>query len=808
MGRTYEPREIESKWQKRWNGDKLYVTREDPNKQKCYVLDMFPYPSGEGLHVGHPKGYIATDIYARFKRMNGYNVLHPMGWDAFGLPAEQFAIKNKMHPRIAVEKNTHHFKQQLKKIGFMYDWDRKINTTDPSYYRWTQWIFLQFFKKDLAYESYEPINWCSSCQTGLANEDLEGGNCERCGTPVEKKPMRQWVLKITAYADRLLQDLDLLPKWPESVKEMQRQWIGRSEGIKISFSVTKGGSSDPLSRFIVFTTRPDTLFGCTYCVLSPEHPLVNELRYSIKNWRVVTEYQRMAEAKTEIERVDTTKEKTGVLLEGIVAVNPANGTSVPIYVADYVLSHYGTGAIMAVPAHDKRDQEFAGKYNIPVKQVIVPRDKSTRTTSAKVGVSADEGVLVNSGTFTGLPSNEAKKAITEYVNGERAVTYRLQEWVFSRQRYWGEPIPVVHCRECGVVSVPESQLPVRLPNVEFYEPTGTGESPLADIDEWVNTVCPKCGGPAKRETNTMPQWAGSSWYYLRYIDPHNEVVLVDHEKERLWAPVDMYVGGMEHATRHLIYARFWHKFLFDIGVVSTEEPFSELKTVGLIQAEDGRKMSKRWGNVINPDEIVSSVGADALRVYEMFMGPFAHTIRWDKRGVVGSRRFIERVWKLVDKVGDSGYEDMSLVQHTIEKVTKDIETFDFNTAISAMMILVGDMEKREKVSRESYLVLIRLLAPFAPHVTEELWANLGNSSSIHLAEWPTFDSSLLVHKSVTIAIQINGKVRDTFDAPISLAEGELVATALQRKKVAKWIDGKEISRTIFIKERVVNFVTE
>jgi len=807
MGRIYKPQEIESKWQKRWNDEKLYSTPEDPSRKKCYVLDMFPYPSGEGLHVGHPKGYIATDIYARFKRMNGYNVLHPMGWDAFGLPAEQFAIKNKIHPRIAVEKNTHRFKQQLERIGFMYDWDREINTTDPSYYRWTQWIFLQFFKKGLAYESYEPINWCPSCQTGLANEDLEDGNCERCGTPVEKKPMRQWVLKITAYADRLLQDLNLLPKWPESVKEMQRQWIGRSEGTKISFAITEKKLSGTLSYLTVFTTRPDTLFGCTYCVLSPEHQLVNELKNSISNWRTVMEYKQIATAKTEIERSDATKEKTGILLEGIVAINPADSTPVPIYIADYVLPHHGTGAIMAVPAHDKRDREFAEKYHIPIKQVVVPEHSNVHTTRTETEIFTGEGTLINSGTFTGLPSKKAKEAIVEYVNGEHAVMYQLQEWVFSRQRYWGEPIPVVHCRECGIVPVPESQLPVLLPDIKSYQPTGTGESPLAGIDEWVNTNCPKCGGFAKRETNTMPQWAGSSWYYLRYIDPHNEKILVDPAKEKYWGPVDMYVGGMEHATRHLIYARFWHKFLFDIGIVSTEEPFLELKTVGLIQAKDGRKMSKRWGNVINPDDVVSEVGADALRIYEMFMGPFAYTALWNEHGIIGSRRFIERVWKLFDKVSDSGSEDVSLTQRTIKAVTKDIETFNFNTAISAMMILTGDMEKQEKISRESYLVLLRLLAPFAPHATEELWTALDTAGSIHVAKWPTFNALLSVRKSVTIAIQINGKVRDTFDTSADIPEAELIAMALQREKVTKCIEDKKILRTFFVKGRLINIVT-
>ena len=793
--KTFDHAAIEKKWQERWEKEGLYKTSDDAKKEKCYVLDMFPYPSGAGLHVGHPKGYIATDVYSRYKRMNGFNVLHPMGWDAFGLPAENYALKNKVHPEKAVSENVTRFKQQLEKIGFNYDWDREINTTDPDYYKWTQWIFVQLFKKGLAYESHEPINWCSSCKTGLANEDLEGNACERCGTIVEKKPMRQWVLRITDYADRLLKDLNELP-WSDSVKEMQRNWIGRSEGAEVEFSVE--GTEQAIR---VFTTRPDTLFGATYVVLAPEHTLLTELRDHIKNMEEVEAYQKEAAAKTEIERTANEKEKTGVLLKGIEATNPVNGEKVPIFIADYVLATYGTGSIMAVPAHDERDYAFAKAFDLPIIEVISGG-------SIEKEAYTGPGKLINSGDYSGMSTEEAKEAITKHAGGELVVQYRLQDWVFSRQRYWGEPIPIIHCEKCGAVPVPEEQLPVTLPDVDSYEPTGTGESPLADITDWVNTTCPTCGGPGKRETNTMPQWAGSSWYYLRYIDPRNEEVLVDSEKEKYWSPVDVYVGGMEHATRHLIYARFWHKFLQDIGVVAHSEPFQKLYTVGLILAEDGRKMSKRWGNVINPDDVVADMGADALRVYEMFMGPFGQSIAWSTDHMVGARRFLERVYGIVDSVAKDGDANELLMNQSVKKIGEDIDSFSFNTAISQLMIWVNDMEKRKSVNADEYKTFLVLLSPFAPHLTEEIWEMLKNEKSIHLETWPTFDEAVLTKAAVTIVVQVNGKTRGTFTIAPDASEDELKDEAKKIETVQNHLEGKEVVREIVVPGRLVNFVVK
>ncbi|MCR4331023.1 MAG: leucine--tRNA ligase [Patescibacteria group bacterium] len=794
----YDHKLIEKKWQKEWSKKNLYKTSENTDKLKCYVLDMFPYPSGEGLHVGHPKGYIATDIYSRYKKMTGYNVLHPMGWDAFGLPAENFAIKNKIQPRIAVEQNIKHFKEQLSLIGFNYDWEREINTTDPAYYRWTQWIFLKLHERGFAYESHEPINWCPTCQTGLANEDLEGNVCERCGTVVEKRPMRQWVLKITDYAERLLKDLEGL-EWPESIKESQRNWIGRSEGALIKF---------PISNFQfsieVFTTRPDTLFGATYLVLAPEHQLTQELFAGVTNQEEVKKYIEGVKKKTEIERTAEGKEKTGVELRGIKAINPANNKEIPIFIADYVLAHYGTGAIMAVPAHDERDFAFAKKFGLPVVEVISGGD-------IQKGAYTGGGILVHSGQFDGSKSEEAKKAITLFVGGEMKTTYKLRDWVFSRQRYWGEPIPIIHCEKCGVVPVPESDLPVTLPEVESYEPTGTGESPLADIASWVNTTCPKCSGEAKRETNTMPQWAGSSWYYLRYIDPHNDTALVDKEKEKYWSPVDMYVGGAEHATRHLIYARFWHKFLYDIGTVHYEEPFKRLQHVGLVIAEDGRKMSKRYGNVVNPDDVVATYGADTLRLYEMFMGPFDQSVAWNTESIIGARRFLEKVWRLKERIKneESTIENKkleSLLHKTIKKVSEDIEGFKFNTAISSMMMFVNEVEKESEIPRTLYSTFLILLAPFAPHITEELWEMLGHDMSIHLEKWPQYDESKTRSDTATIAVQINGKVRDTFEISADADEDEVKTRALSLESVRKWTEGKEIKKFIYVKNKLVSIV--
>ena len=712
--KKYDHKKVENKWRKYWEKEGIYKTQDNSKKLKCYTLDMFPYPSGEGLHVGHVKGYIATDIYSRFKRMNGFNMLHPMGWDAFGLPAENYAIKNKIHPKIATDKNIKRFKDQLEQIGFDYDWSREINTTDPEYYKWTQWIFLQMYKKGLAYESYEPINWCPSCKTGLANEDLDGDRCERCETKIEQKPMRQWVLRITDYADRLLSDLNELD-WPDHIKESQRNWIGKSDGVEISFKVKsqkskvddtseeKGSASrlylkktndptanprgaEPFSSSVitVFTTRIDTIFGVTYLVVSPEHEIISNLKSQISNFAEVGNYVEKAKSRTSIERTAGGKNKTGVELKGVKAINPVSGEELSIWVADYVLPDYGTGAIMAVPAHDERDWEFAKKYNLPIRQVICSHYPSPTCPILEKAYMGD-GHLVGSGEFSGMKSGEAKEKMTQWLEekkmGKRKINYKLKDWVFSRQRYWGEPIPLVFCENCAIkikskISnlkneysegeilnpgwIVDEDLPVELPRVKSYEPTGTGESPLAAIDKWVNTKCPKCGGKGKRETNTMPQWAGSSWYYLRYIDPKNKKSLIDEKKEKYWmgaglprhdfsGGVDVYVGGAEHATRHLIYARFWHKFLNDIGIVSGREPFAKLFNVGLIMAEDGRKMSKRWGNVINPDDIIKEWGADTLRMYEMFMGPFEQAIPWNTKNIIGAKRFLDKIWGMQKK---------------------------------------------------------------------------------------------------------------------------------------------------------------
>lgn len=1127
--KEYDHKKIEAKWQKIWEKAGIYKSRENAKKPKKYVLDMFPYPSGDGLHVGHPKGYIATDVFSRHARMQGHEVLHPMGWDAFGLPAENFAIKNKMHPRKAVERNIKRFKEQLKMIGLDYDWSREINTTDPDFYKWTQWIFLKLYEKGLAYESYEPINWCPTCQTGLSNEDLEGNACERCGTIVEKRPMRQWILKITDYAERLLEDLALLPQWQEHIKESQRNWIGKSEGAEIDFplefqtkdgpkpnylilhgwykesssgafipwlkttlmakgfdvqapdlpnpetpmeveqvnkvlenctinehtiiighslggtvamkvlekinkpiaglvlvapamnpsvpgaksrpfwktfdwnidykrikrlagfvavlcdlqegeprvpylrdiasklevSLTEGdarerhffGREEPMilsaitAHLTVFTTRADTLYGAIYLVLSPEHPwitlAIDKNHDVLKNKEEVKKYVVKASKKTEIERQEN-KDKTGIKLEGIEAINPATREKIPVYVADYVLANYGTGAIMAVPAHDERDFEFAKKFDIPIKEVIEPLsiqmtdtdalrpdlpledrngvaavvkhwekneylclswkqqpirafvtggiepqedpietakreiEEETGYMSAELvkplggrvhaqfytvakgknrfghyipllfklkdstrqevseyeknqhdatWVKADEvakfinrgdmlevwnrvkgevvytgkGILANSGEFDGLDNEQAKSKITE-VFGRKKTTFKLRDWVFSRQRYWGEPIPIIHCGKCGIVPVPEKDLPVKLPDVKNYKPTGTGESPLAAIEKWVNVKCPKCKGKAKRETNTMPQWAGSSWYYLRYMDPENKKALVSAKKEKYWAPVDLYVGGAEHATRHLIYARFWHKFLFDIGLVTTLEPFTRLISVGLIQAEDGRKMSKRYGNVINPDDIVEKYGADTLRVYEMFMGPFTDAIAWNTNSMIGARRFLERVWRLQEKcrTSDVLHGDIEKLLHrTIKKVGEDIEAFKFNTAISSMMIFVNAAEKGG-ITTQQYGTFLKLLAPFAPHMAEDLWVASGEKKSVHISPWPLYDDAHLHDEIVTMVVQVGGKVRGQMQVSASIAEDE--ARSQAEKLVSKWLEGKRVVKVVFVPKRLINFV--
>jgi leucyl-tRNA synthetase len=804
--KQYDHKKIEKKWQKEWLKKKVYATKDTSDKPKFYILDMFPYPSGEGLHVGHPKGYIATDVISRMKRMQGFNVLHPMGFDAFGLPAENYAIKTKTNPAIAVSKNVARYKKQLEILGFDYDWSREINTTDPKFYKWTQWIFLKLYEKGLAYESFEPINWCPSCKTGLANEDVVDGRCERCESIVEKRPMRQWVLKITDYAEKLLEGLDELD-WPKSIKESQRNWIGRSEGAEIDFKI-KGRSE----KIKVFTTRPDTLFGVTYVVLAPESDLMTKFledKSLISNRTEVMDYVVGAKTKTEIERTDAKKEKTGVEIKGIKAINPANNEEVPVFVADYVLADYGTGAVMAVPAHDERDWEFAKKYNLPIKQVIKNPKEET------VLPYTDEGIVINSVTWAdGLLSIDAKDEIIgelEHLgHAKEKITYKLKDWVFSRQRYWGEPFPLLHDGD-KVILVLEKDLPVILPKVESYEPSGTGESPLAIIDKWVNVKIGK-GKDAKvlkRETNTMPQWAGSSWYYLRYMDPKNDKNLVDKDKEKYWNSVDLYVGGAEHATRHLIYARFWHRFLHDIGVVSTKEPFKKLQHVGLIMGEDGRKMSKRFGNVVNPDDIVGTYGADTMRLYECFMGPFDQQVAWSTGGIMGSRRFIERVWKLGEKISKKeslSKEAETNLHKTIQKVTDDITSMRFNTAISTLMIALNEFEKSPAISREQYEMFLKIIAPFAPHMSEEVWTSLGNKKSIHLSVWPVSDKSKTVESVVKIGVQVSGRVRGVIEVEIEAIESRVVEIAKANPEINKWIEDKKIVKIIYVPGKILNLV--
>jgi len=979
--KSYNHCQIESKWQKAWQQDQIYKTKDSSGKPSSYILDMFPYPSGDGLHVGHPRGYTATDIISRFKRMNGFNVLHPMGWDAFGLPAENFAIKNQIQPQQAVTANIKRFKKQIQMLGLDYDWSREINTTDPDYYRWTQWIFLQLYKAGLAYQSFEPINWCPSCQTGLANEDLEDGRCERCGSVVEKKPMRQWMLKITDYADKLLEGLDGLD-WPESIKESQRHWIGRSRGAYIDFATTAkqhfvllhGYRSSPETNFFpwlkrelesrghsvevpelpnsdspdideqveyvlnschldsqttllghslgsvvalkvvekinqpinqlilvagftrprfkdkprpkadrlnwsfdfdlirskiteavilrdlndpivpeeetellgqrlntavidikaskghvtgqqepeilkhclgavtVFTTRADTLFGASYLVLAPEHKAVSQLLNlkQVKNKTQLQRYIEKTQSRSEIERTNLNRAKTGVEVKGVKALNPASSEELPIFIADYVLDHYGTGAVMAVPAHDQRDFEFAEKFKLPIKQVIKPISKNKEALPF-----LDKGVLFKSGQFNGLSSQEAAKKIVKAVAGREVSTYKLKDWVFSRQRYWGEPIPLVHCKDCGVVAVPESQLPVKLPKVKSYQPTGTGESPLADIKSWVKTKCPECSGPAERETNTMPQWAGSCWYHLAYA-MHRDLFKGDQGKtrwsdrsERKWLPVDIYVGGVEHATRHLIYARFWHRFLFDQKLLSTEEPFLKLKNQGMIHGEDNRKMSKRWGNVVNPDDVVRDVGADTLRVYEMFIGPFNQSAAWSTDSIMGVRKFLDKVWRLAESVKPGvrpTKADELILHQSIKRVTADIESFSFNTAISTLMILSNSFQKRETVSQKEYLVFLQLLAPFAPHITEELWSRY-RRGSIHLSKWPSYDPEKLVSDTVTLAVQVNGKLRSEITVERDRSESGLIEQVLGLSAIRKYVpDKSKIKRQIYVPGRLINLV--
>jgi len=890
----YNHKEIEPKWQKQWEEWQINKCDDKSKKDKAYILDMFPYPSGQGLHVGHPEGYTATDIYCRYLRFKGMNVLHPMGWDAFGLPAENYAIKTGTHPRETTMKNIETFKRQIMSLGFSYDWYREVNTTDPKYFKWTQWVFLQLFNKGLAYEAVVPINWCPSCKTGLANEEVVQGKCDRCHTIVEKKDMKQWMLKITAYADRLLKGLDKLD-WPESIKALQRNWIGRSEGAEIKFKI----SSEDYS-LNVFTTRPDTLFGATYMVVAPEHEIVTKFEKQITNFTEVKRYINKAKNKSDLERTDLAKDlpaprpgtyfvyvilcddesmyigqtqdvvkrweehfsgngaehtkmhkpqriihyeefnsrkdavekekylktgfgrkwlkrefkagrtrqagKTGVKLQGIKAVNPVNNREIPIWVADYVLSSYGTGAIMAVPAHDERDYEFAKQYDLEIIKVV---DGSTSlTTDSDEGMLfTGDGVAVNSGEYNGLTTLEFKKKIIQWLVkeklGKSAINYKLRDWVFSRQRYWGEPIPLIHCDKCGVVPLTENDLPLELPAVDAFEPTGTGESPLVKIDKWVNVMCPKCKGEAKRETNTMPQWAGSSWYWLRFIDPDNAKVFADKDKLKKWLPVDMYVGGAEHAVLHLLYARFWNMVLFDLGFVPVEEPFKKLINQGLILGPDGEKMSKSRGNVVNPDDVVEEYGADTLRMYEMFMGPLEDAKPWDTKGILGIRRFLDKVNFLRvenDKFSD---KDKSLLHKTIKKVGEDISDFKFNTAISAMMIFINGVKVLDKEAYEKFIII---LASFAPHLCEELWSKLDHKESIFKESWPVYNDELIKEENFELVFQVNGKVRDKIEVKIGITQKEVEELVKNSERVQKYLDNKEIKKIIYVPNKLINIV--
>ncbi|WP_297126602.1 leucine--tRNA ligase [uncultured Eubacterium sp.] len=798
----YNFKQIESKWQNVWYTQNTFAAKQDFSLPKYYCLVEFPYPSGQGLHVGHPRSYTALDIVARKKRLEGYNVLYPMGWDAFGLPTENFAIKNHIHPAEVTKNNVAHFKQQLQSLGFSFDWTREINTTDPSYYKWTQWIFLQLFKKGLAYKKEMAVNWCTSCKCVLANEEVVNGVCERCGSEVIRKKQSQWMLKITEYADRLVKDLDDVD-FIDRVKTQQRNWIGRSTGAEVDFGTTLG---DTLT---VYTTRPDTLFGATYMVISPEHPYIEKWADKLNNLDEIRKYQDEAAHKSDFERTELNKDKTGVRLDGVMGINPVNNKEIPIFISDYVLVSYGTGAIMAVPAHDTRDWEFAKKFDLPIIEVVA---------GSKVGVENEAftdcatGVMTNSDFLTGMSVEEAKKAITEWLTkegkGHQKVNFKLRDWVFSRQRYWGEPIPIVKCEKCGYVPLDESQLPLTLPNVESYEPTDTGESPLAKMTDWVNTTCPCCGGPAKRETDTMPQWAGSSWYFLRYCDPHNDKELISKEAAEYWTPVDWYNGGMEHTTLHLLYSRFWHKFLYDIGVVPTSEPYKKRTSHGMILGENGEKMSKSRGNVVNPDEIVDAYGADTMRLYEMFIGDFEKAAPWNSDSIKGCKRFIEKFWNLQEKVvdGDEYTPQMEALMHkTIKKVTYDIDNLKANTAIAAMMTLVNELSAKG-CNKAELKTLTILLNPFAPHVTEEMWDVMNFGGMVNQAKWPEYDEEKTKENDVEIVIQIMGKVRAKITVPVDMAKDDVLAEAKAEPKIAELLEGKEIKKEIYVPGKLVNFV--
>lgn len=803
MAETYNHKVVEGKWQKVWDDNKAFAATDDYSKPKYYALVEFPYPSGQGLHVGHPRPYTALDIVARKRRMQGYNVLYPMGWDAFGLPTENYAIKNKIHPKEVTKTNVARFKNQLHSLGYSFDWDREINTTDPEYYKWTQWIFLKLFKAGLAYKKEMPINWCTSCKVGLANEEVVNGVCERCGSEVVRKVKSEWMLKITDYADKLIEGLDGVD-YIERVKVSQKNWIGRSTGAEVDFSVK--GKEDKLR---IYTTRCDTLFGVTYMVVSPEHPILDKYKDEIGNWSDIEAYREQAAKKSDFERSELAKDKTGVCIDGLTAINPVNGKEIPIYVSDYVLMSYGTGAIMAVPAHDDRDWEFAKKFGLPLIQVVAKDGEEVDINEAAF-TDVATGVLINSDFLNGLEVKDAKEKMVKFLEekgiGQAKTNYKLRDWVFSRQRYWGEPIPIVHCDKCGYVPIDESQLPLLLPEVDSYMPTDNGESPLAAMTDWVNTTCPCCGGPAKRETDTMPQWAGSSWYFLRYTDPHNTEALASKEALKYWLPVDWYNGGMEHTTLHLLYSRFWHKFLYDQGVVPTPEPYQKRTSHGMILGENGEKMSKSRGNVVNPDDIVDVYGADTLRTYEMFIGAFDLAASWSEDGVKGCRRFLDRVWKLQDSVTDEkGYsKDMETKMHqVIKKVSNDFENLKYNTAIAAMMALLNDFYKKGSVTADEFKTLLILLNPVAPHITEELWSVKNYGGYVYQQTWPEFDETKTVESTVEIAVQINGKTKATLAIGKEDPKDEVITKA--KEAIADKLTGNVI-KEIYVPGRIVNIV--
>ncbi len=804
MKSNYDYSAIEKKWQDIWDEKQTFAAKDDYSLPKFYGLVEFPYPSGQGLHVGHPRSYTAIDIVCRKKRLQGYNVLYPMGWDAFGLPTENYAIKNHIHPAKVTADNIKNFKRQLKSLGFSFDWSREINTTDPSYYKWTQWIFLQLFKKGLAYKKKMSVNWCTSCKCVLANEEVVNGLCERCGSEVVHREKSQWMLKITDYAEKLLDglnDVDFI----ERVKTQQRNWIGRSYGTQVKFTASTG------DEFEIFTTRADTLFGVTYMVMSPEHPLIEKWADKIANYDEVLAYKQEAAKKSDFERTELAKDKTGVKLEGVTAVNPVNGKEVPIFISDYVLISYGTGAIMAVPAHDGRDWDFAKKFGLPIVEVVSGGEDVQKSPYT----DCDTGKLVNSGFLDGLSVEEAKKAMQKWLTdkgiGYVKTNYKLRDWVFSRQRYWGEPIPIVYCDKCGYVPLPESELPLVLPNVDSYEPTDNGESPLAKMTDWVNTICPHCGGPAKRETDTMPQWAGSSWYFLRYCDPHNDKEFASKEALEYWCPVDWYNGGMEHTTLHLLYSRFWHKFLYDIGAVPNPEPYAKRTSHGMILGENGEKMSKSRGNVVNPDDIIRDYGADTMRIYEMFIGDFEKAAPWSQSSIKGSKRFLEKVWSLTDRLtdGDGYRSELEADFHrTIKKVTYDIDGLKMNTAIAALMSLLNSIQNTGRITRGEFKTYLILLNPFAPHMTEELWQQAGFDGMLNEAEWPTYDEAKCADSTVQIAVQVNGKIKARIDIPADISADDAIAQAKQNDAVVSAIGGDTVIKELYVPKKLVNIVVK